>query len=266
MGTTGRTYKDVIGLTGPLLPVVSFLARLPTATIQFGSVLLVVRTSGSPAAAGLTGGAPAAGQVSCGPLVGRPADRHGRRTVVLVCCLANAVAIAALVAGALAGLPTAALALLGASAGATVPLIGPLGRARPVALARRSGAPETTGGTALSFESTLDETSFVLGPRWSAWPPWSPTPRTPSPPPHSWSPSAARASPCIRRRPGATVRPAARHARVATAPACRAPATPCAPPSPSRGRCSVPVRRASPRSPGGSGNRTRQGSSMPPWA
>lgn len=80
----GRTYKDVIGLTGPLLPAVSFLGRLPTATIQFGSVLLVARTSGSLAAAGLTGGALAIGQVSCGPLVGRLADRHGQRTVVLV--------------------------------------------------------------------------------------------------------------------------------------------------------------------------------------
>ncbi|MFE7169152.1 MFS transporter, partial [Streptomyces sp. NPDC057616] len=164
MGTTGRTYRDVIRLTGPLLPVVSFLARLPTATIQFGSVLLVARTSGSLAAAGLTGGALAAGQVGCGPLVGRLADRHGQRTVVLVFCLANAVAIAALVAGALAGLPPAVLALLGASAGATVPLIGPLGRARLVALARRSAAPETAVGAALSFESTLDEISFVLGP------------------------------------------------------------------------------------------------------
>ncbi|WP_406441571.1 MFS transporter [Streptomyces sp. NBC_01613] len=164
MGTMGRTYKDVIGLTGPLLPAVSFLGRLPTATIQFGSVLLVARTSGSLAAAGLTGGALAIGQVSCGPLVGRLADRHGQRTVVLVFSLANAVAIAALVAGALAGLPTPLVALLGAAAGATVPLIGPLARARLVALARRSGAPDDVVGTALSFESTLDEISFVLGP------------------------------------------------------------------------------------------------------
>ncbi|KUN22001.1 hypothetical protein AQJ23_28515 [Streptomyces antibioticus] len=52
-----RTYRKVIGLTGPLLPVLSFLARLPTATVQFGSVLLVARTSGSLTAAGLTGGA-----------------------------------------------------------------------------------------------------------------------------------------------------------------------------------------------------------------
>jgi len=164
MGITGRTYKDVIGLTGPSLPFVSFLGRLPTATIQFGSVLLVARTSGSLAAAGLTGGALAIGQVSCGPLVGRLADRRGQRTVVLACSLANAVAIAALVAGALAGLPTPLVALLAAAAGATVPLIGPLARARLVALARRSGAPESTVGAALSFESTLDEISFVLGP------------------------------------------------------------------------------------------------------
>ncbi|RPF37107.1 MFS transporter [Streptomyces sp. TLI_185] len=164
MGSTGRTYQDVIGLTGPLLPVVSFLGRLPTATIQFGSVLLVARTSGSLTAAGLTGGALAAGQVACGPLVGRLADWHGQRAVVLAFSLANAAAIAALVAGALAGLSVPLLALLGAVAGATVPLIGPLGRARLVALARRSAAPESTVGAALSFESTLDEISFVLGP------------------------------------------------------------------------------------------------------
>ncbi|MGW1614379.1 MFS transporter [Streptomyces sp. NPDC002285] len=167
--TTGRrgtsaAYREVIGLTGPLLPVMSFLARLPTATIQFGSVLLVARTSGSLAAAGLTGGALAVGQVACGPLVGRLADRHGQRTVVLVFSLANAVAVAGLVAGAFAGLQTAVLAVVGAAAGATVPQIGPMARARLVALARRAGARDSTVGAALSFESTLDEVSFVLGP------------------------------------------------------------------------------------------------------
>ncbi|GGS67484.1 MFS transporter [Streptomyces cinerochromogenes] len=172
MGTTGKpgrhrtrdTYRRVIGLTGPLLPCVSFLGRLPTATIQFGSVLLVARTSGSLGAAGLTGGALALGQVACGPLVGRLADRHGQRPVVLAFSLAGALAVAALVTGALAGLPTPVLALLGAAAGATVPLVGPLARARLIALARRADAPETVVGAALSFESTLDELSFVLGP------------------------------------------------------------------------------------------------------
>lgn len=161
---TRDTYRQVIALTGPLLPCVSFLGRLPTATIQFGSVLLVARTSGSLSAAGLAGGALALGQVVCGPVVGRLADRHGQRRVVCAFSLANALAVASLVAGALAGLPTAVLALLGAAAGGTVPLVGPLARARLVALARRAGAPEDTVGAALSFESTLDEMSFVLGP------------------------------------------------------------------------------------------------------
>ncbi|MGV9754595.1 MFS transporter [Streptomyces tricolor] len=172
MGTTGKqgrrrtrdTYRRVIGLTGPLLPCVSFLGRLPTATVQFGSVLLVARTSGSLGAAGLTGGALALGQVAGGPLVGRLADRHGQRPVVLALSLANGLAVAALVTGALAGLPAPVLALLGAAAGVTVPLVGPLARARLIALARRAGVPESVVGAALSFESTLDEMSFVLGP------------------------------------------------------------------------------------------------------
>lgn len=110
MGSPGRgrtldTYREVIGLTGPLLPGVSFLGRLPTATIQFGSVLLVARTNGSLAVAGLTGGALATGQVVCGRLVGRLADRHGQRTVVLGFSLANALAVIALVAGRSPGSP-----------------------------------------------------------------------------------------------------------------------------------------------------------------
>ncbi|MEU3505315.1 MFS transporter, partial [Streptomyces hundungensis] len=55
------TYRTVLALTGPALPLVSFLGRLPTAMCQLGSVLLVAETSGSLATAGLAGGALAAG-------------------------------------------------------------------------------------------------------------------------------------------------------------------------------------------------------------
>ncbi|MEW1638992.1 MFS transporter [Streptomyces sp. NPDC093801] len=158
------TYRNVIALTGPLLPLVSFLARLPVAMSQFGSVLLVSATSGSLATAGIVGGTLSAGQVVCGPVLGRLADRHGQRPVVLVAAAVNAAATAALVAGALAGLPTAALAAVGAVAGASVPLIGPLARTRSVALAHRAKAPEGVVGAVHSLEGTLDEVSFVLGP------------------------------------------------------------------------------------------------------
>ncbi|MET9666168.1 MFS transporter [Streptomyces sp. NPDC006475] len=159
-----RTYREVVALTGPLLPVISFLGRLPTAMCQFGSLLLVAETSGSLAAAGLVGGALAGGQTVGGPLLGRAADRRGQRGVVLAAALAGGGAVTALVLAALGDAGTALLVLLGALAGATVPQIGPLARSRSVALARGSGADDRVTGAVLSFEGTLDEVSFVLGP------------------------------------------------------------------------------------------------------
>ncbi|WP_329125298.1 MFS transporter [Streptomyces sp. NBC_01353] len=157
-------YRDTLSLLGPVLPVLSFMGRLPTAMCQLGSLLLVAETSGSLTTAGLAGGALAAGQTVSGPVIGRLADGRGQRGVVLVASLANAVAVAALVLAALAHAATGWLMVLGALAGATVPQIGPLARVRSVALARRSGADDRTVGTVLSFEGTLDEVSFVLGP------------------------------------------------------------------------------------------------------
>ncbi|MCF3144451.1 MFS transporter [Streptomyces platensis] len=157
-------FRRVLALGGPLLPVVSFLGRLPTAMCQFGSLLLVAETSGSLATAGLVGGALAAGQTAGGPLLGRLADRHGQRPVVLAACWFDALAVTALVLAALARTGALPLALIALLAGAGVPQIGPLARTRLVALARRARADDRLVHTALSFEGTLDEVSFVLGP------------------------------------------------------------------------------------------------------
>lgn len=162
--STLDTYRQVIAVTGRLLPVVSFLGRLPVAVIQFGSVLLVTRTSGSLATGGTVACALALGQVAMGPFVGRLADRRGQRPVVLAFALLNALAIALYTLGALQDLPTPALVALGILAGATVPGVGPLARARGVALVRGEGGDERVVNAVLSLESTMDELSFVLGP------------------------------------------------------------------------------------------------------
>ncbi|WP_246234330.1 MFS transporter [Streptomyces boluensis] len=159
-----QTYREVIGLSGALLPVISFLGRLPTAIIQMGSVLMVTRTSGSLATGGAVACALALGQVSMGPFVGRLADRRGQRPVVLVLAALNALAITVFTAGALLDAATPLLVLLGALAGATVPGIGPLARARLVALARRRSGDGRLVDAVMSLESTMDEVSFVLGP------------------------------------------------------------------------------------------------------
>ncbi|MGW6981784.1 MFS transporter [Streptomyces sp. NPDC054932] len=161
---TVNTYRRVIALTGPLLPLVSFLARLPVAMSQFGSFLLVAQTSGSLATAGVVGGALSVGQVLFGPVLGWLSDRHGQRPVVLAAAAVNAVAAAALVAGALTHLATVPLAAIGALTGASVPLIGPLARTRSVALARRAKSDESVVGAVHALEGTLDEVSFVFGP------------------------------------------------------------------------------------------------------
>lgn len=161
---TVDTYRKVIALTGPLLPLVSFLARLPVAMCQFGSVLLIAETTGSLATAGIVGFSLSAGQVALGPVLGRLADRRGQRPVVLGAVAVNAVATGALVAGALAHLDTVPLAAIAVVAGASIPLIGPLARSRSVALARRADADESVVGAVHSLEGTLDEVSFVIGP------------------------------------------------------------------------------------------------------
>lgn len=161
---TRDAYRTVLRMTGPLLPVVSFFGRLPVAMIQFGSVLLVTETSGSLATGGIVACALALGQVTLGPFVGRLADRRGQRPVVLAFSLLNAVAIAAYTLGAVADLTTPALVALGVVAGATIPGIGPLARARVVPLVRAEGGDDRLASTVLSLESTMDELSFVLGP------------------------------------------------------------------------------------------------------
>ncbi|MGW8377153.1 MFS transporter [Streptomyces sp. ODS28] len=163
-GALLATYRTVIGFSGPLLPVVSFLGRLPTAMCQLGSVLLVAATSGSLGTAGIVGGALAAGQTVGGPVVGRLADRFGQRPVVLWAALLNAVAVAALVAAALLRTPTVPLSVIALLAGLSVPQVGPMSRSRLVAMARGAEADERTVSAALSFDGTLDEISFVLGP------------------------------------------------------------------------------------------------------
>lgn len=152
-------FREVVALTGPALPAVSLLGRLPAAMCPIGSLLLVNDRSGSISTAGLVAGALALGQALGGPLVGRLADRRGQRPVGLAAALANASAIALLVALSDGAAPV--LAVVAFAAGLSVPQVGPLARSRLIALSR--GRPRVTAA-ALSFDGTIDETGFVTGP------------------------------------------------------------------------------------------------------
>lgn len=159
---TPRTgaYGRLPRLAGGWFLPVAFLARLPFSMLTIGALLLVTTTTGSVALGGLASAATALGTALGGPAQGAVADRVGQRRVVLACAPASALAVLALLAASAAA-STAGMLAAAAVVGASVPQVGPLARVRWLALTRRE--PRTLSA-AMSYESTADEVSFVLGP------------------------------------------------------------------------------------------------------
>src|SRR4051794_39356952 len=140
----------------------AFAARLPFAMLSLGTVLLVADTTGSYGLAGAVAAVAAAAQALVGPRTGRLADRHGQAAVLLPTVLAHGTSVAALTALALAHAPSWTLFAAAVPAGASVPQIGALVRARWVHTLR--GRPRQALSTAFAFESVTDEFTFVIGP------------------------------------------------------------------------------------------------------
>ena len=161
----------------PLLAGRSFIplglfARLPLAMLTVGALTLVTAVSGSYAVGGAAAGAVGIGSALGAPVLGALADRLGQRPVLLVSAVFNTAAVTALILAAylVPGGPelAAAVPVLAAAfvAGASCPHVGPLARVRWMALSSRGAGgrhPEDLD-TALSYESTADELTFVLGP------------------------------------------------------------------------------------------------------
>lgn len=166
----------------PLLAGRSFIplglfARLPLAMLTVGALTLVTAVTDSYAVGGAAAGAVGIGSALGAPVLGVLADRLGQRGVLLVSAVANTVAIVALILAAYlipgakdlaAAVPVLAAAFV---AGASCPQVGPLARVRWMALTSRTSGPGRSPAansadldTALSYESTADELTFVLGP------------------------------------------------------------------------------------------------------
>jgi MFS family permease len=184
-------------LAGSTFLPLGLFARLPLAMLTVGTLTLVTSVSGSYAIGGTAAGAVGIGSALGAPVLGALADRRGQRGILLVSALLNAAAVLALIAlayslpssgsfaaaadeGFAAAAPVLAAAFL---AGASCPQVGPLARVRWMALTSgaghgssagqdsRLGQDSSTGqnssmdlDAALSYESTADELTFVLGP------------------------------------------------------------------------------------------------------
>ena len=161
--SSGGRYARLVRLAGRDFLPIAFAARLPLAMLTVGALTLATAVTGSYVAGGLAAGAVGIGSGVGGPVMGHLADRLGQRAVLLASALAHAVAIVLLLVTAYApGGPDVPL-LVAASllVGATGPQVGSLARVRWRGLVAGN---RRELDTALSYESTADELTFVLGP------------------------------------------------------------------------------------------------------
>lgn len=156
-------------------------ARLPLAMLTVGTLTLVTAVSHSYAIGGMAAGAVGIGSALGAPVVGSLADRAGQRIVLLTVAVVNALAVAAVIAAAYwtpaygSGVDAWGVLVAAFIAGASSPQVGPMARVRWMALtthnlrggpggSRSVAASRADLDTALSYEGTADEVTFVLGP------------------------------------------------------------------------------------------------------
>jgi MFS family permease len=146
---------------------IAFAGRLPFAMMIVGILTVVVSERDSVAEAGLVAAAAGIGTASSGTFAGSLADRFGQRPVLLVTGAAGILAAGALLLAVYGGASVVALAIVAALLGASTPQVAPFSRSRLVGVARRP-AFDTRRDRAISwvmsYESVMDEASFVLGP------------------------------------------------------------------------------------------------------
>jgi MFS family permease len=139
----------------------TLLARFPIGINALAIVLYLRAERGSFAVAGAVAGALAAGSGTGAPIQGRLVDAFGQRRVLVPLGIVHAGALGALVVGAEAGAPGAALFACGLLAGFAIPPTSSVLRSMwPMLLRDR---PELVQ-PAYALDSVLIELIFVLGP------------------------------------------------------------------------------------------------------
>jgi MFS family permease len=140
--------------------VAGIIGRMPMSMTGLGIVLLISASTGRYGVAGSVSAAASLGLAAFAPQFGRLADRYGQGRVLppMAACFAMS-AIGLMIAVQLRA-PSWAFFPPGITAGATMPALGPMSRARWSALL--SGSPRLH--TAFSLESVADEVCFVVGP------------------------------------------------------------------------------------------------------
>lgn len=159
-----HSYRRLFTLVGPLYVVVAFVARIPLAMAQIGTLLLVADATGSYGAGGAAAGALAVANAVVSPFTGTLADRCGQRRVVAAQSLLGGAGLVGVVLAATSDASTLVVLVTAALAGAALPQVGPLARVRWRPITAHENHQRRLVATAFSYEGAADEASFVLGP------------------------------------------------------------------------------------------------------
>ena len=156
-----QPYAEIFRIPGAWrFSAAAVIGRMPMSMFGLGTVLLISAATGKYGVAGTVSAVGSLGYAFTSPRLARLMDARGQRRVLLPLLTVFAVATAVLIVAVQLGLPTWAFFAPGAIAGAAMPSLGTLVRARWSVLL--TGSPRLHA--AFSFESVADELCFVIGP------------------------------------------------------------------------------------------------------
>jgi MFS family permease len=157
----GNGYLRLLRLPGAArFSVAAAIGRSPMAMFGLGSVLLLKATTGQYGLAGAVSGAGSIGYALCAPRMATLADRLGQRRVLRPLVAVFAASTVVFITCAVLRAPIWALVITGTLAGASMPSLGSMVRARWSSLLAGSPALHS----AFALESVADEMIFVAGP------------------------------------------------------------------------------------------------------
>jgi MFS family permease len=156
-----RPYAEIFEIPGAWrFSVAGVIGRMPMSMFGLGTVLLISAVTGKYGVAGTVSAVGSLGYAFSSPRIARLVDARGQRRVLLPLLAVFTVTTALLITAVQLRLPTWAFFIPGAIAGATMPSLGTMVRARWSVLL--AGSPRLHA--AFSFESVADELCFIVGP------------------------------------------------------------------------------------------------------
>ncbi|MFF6877075.1 MFS transporter [Streptomyces sp. NPDC012474] len=154
------SYVRLLRLPGATpLALWGVVGRAPIAMRSIACLLLVSAVTGSLAEAGVVAAAMLLAQGTVSPVLGRAADRHSQRRVLLTACAAHVVGMTMLIVSIVLEAPLPLMVAAAVVTGCTSVSFTSFMRARWAAMVEKGLLR-----TAYALESMLDDTIFLLGP------------------------------------------------------------------------------------------------------